>query len=137
MAPSAIVEFPPATHDGQVLESLSDAIDDVNCIKYDSEAKFDSEKDKSQFRQYEDACDRVKNFYREQHKKQTVAYNLAARNRFNSASRVRPEMTVWQAIEKLNTLIDESDPDPPSLKLSISSSLRRPFAATASLVGCS
>ncbi|EFY85660.1 hypothetical protein J3458_014528 [Metarhizium acridum] len=111
MAPSATVEFPPAAHDGQVLESLSDAIDDVNCIKYDSEVKFDSEKDKSQFRQYEDACDRVKNFYREQHEKQTVAYNLAARNRFNSASRVRPEMTVWQAIEKLNTLIDESDPD--------------------------
>ncbi|OAQ64107.1 inositol oxygenase [Pochonia chlamydosporia 170] len=112
MAPSAIVEYPPAAHDaGQVLEDLSDAIDDVNCIKYDSETKFDTAKDKTQFRQYEEACDRVKNFYKEQHEKQTVAYNLAARNRFNSASRPRPEMTVWQAIEKLNTLVDESDPD--------------------------
>lgn len=112
MAPSAIVEYPPSAHDaGQVLESLSDAIDDVNCIKYDEETKFDTGKDKTQFRQYEDACDRVKTFYKEQHEKQTVAYNLAARNRFNSASRPRPEMTVWQAIEKLNTLVDESDPD--------------------------
>lgn len=111
MAPSAISEYPPAQDAGQVLESLSDAIDEVNCIKYDSQAKFDTEKDKTQFRQYEDACDRVKNFYREQHEKQTVAYNLAARTRFNSAARVRTEMTVWQAIEKLNTLVDESDPD--------------------------
>lgn len=30
-------------------------------------SKFDSEKDKNQFRKYEEACDRVKNFYREQH----------------------------------------------------------------------
>ncbi|KHN98630.1 myo-inositol oxygenase [Metarhizium album ARSEF 1941] len=111
MAPSAVAEFPSTTHDGQVLERLSDAVDDVNYIKYDSEAKFDGGKDRTQFRQYEEACDRVKNFYREQHEKQTVAYNLAARNRFNSAARVRPEMTVWQAIEKLNTLMDESDPD--------------------------
>ncbi|OAA39117.1 myo-inositol oxygenase [Metarhizium rileyi] len=112
MAPSAVLECPLAALDaGQVLESVSDAIDDVNCIKYDAEVKFDSEKDKTQFRQYEDACGRVKNFYKEQHEKQTVAYNLAARNRFASASRIRPEMTVWQAIEKLNTLVDESDPD--------------------------
>lgn len=105
MAPSAI-ESP-----GQALENLSDAIDDVNTIKYDSVSKFDSSKDKTTFRQYETACDRVKNFYREQHAKQTVSYNLAARNRFHSSSRVRPELTIWEAMEKLNTLIDESDPD--------------------------
>ncbi|KAL1956768.1 hypothetical protein VTO42DRAFT_6822 [Malbranchea cinnamomea] len=61
------------------------------------------------FRQYQDACDRVKDFYREQHERQTVACNLKAWNAFRSE--VRARMSVWDAIEKLNTLIDESDPD--------------------------
>jgi inositol oxygenase len=103
---------------GQQLEDLSDAIDEVNIIKgkqsttsasYDQESKFDSEKDKDNFRDYEAACDRVKNFYAEQHAKQTLAYNLEARKQFRE--NVRARMGVWEAIEKLNTLIDESDPD--------------------------
>lgn len=110
MAPSATYDHVEEPN-GQVLEAVSDAIDDVNVIKYDSKSKFDTTKDKATFRQYEGACDRVKNFYREQHEKQTVAYNLAARNRFYSASRPRARMTIWEAMEKLNTLIDESDPD--------------------------
>lgn len=122
MAPAATTDY--EVKDGAALEATSDAIDAVNVLKdqakqdmaqrlanFDEESKFDTEKDKTQFRDYEAACDRVKNFYREQHEKQTVAYNLAARLRFHSASRVRPEMTIWQAMEKLDTLIDESDPD--------------------------
>ncbi|KAJ9092585.1 hypothetical protein QFC19_008693 [Naganishia cerealis] len=102
---------------GQELEHLSDLIDEVNVIKgksaqeiqFDQESQFDAAKDKDGFRQYEAACDRVKNFYAEQHAKQTLAYNLEARARFNAT--VRARMSVWEAIEKLNTLIDESDPD--------------------------
>lgn len=102
--------------DGLALENLSDDIDSVNILKAAIKEKgiyepstFDAEKDKSKFRQYEDACDRVKAFYREQHEKQTVAYNLKARSLFKS--KVRARMTIWDALEKLNTLIDESDPD--------------------------
>lgn len=135
MAPIALDNTPQAApvgkqqqpfntqRDGNALEETSDNIDAVNVLKqtlqkqgYSDEevdiytkSKFDEEKDKTQFRQYEEACDRVKNFYREQHEKQTVAYNLKARNDFKS--KTRAEMTVWDAIEKLNTLIDESDPD--------------------------
>lgn len=102
--------------DGLALEELSDNIDTINVLKaaikerglYEP-SEFDKAKDKSQFRRYEDACERVKDFYLEQHTKQTVAYNLKARNDFRS--KVRARMTVWEAIEKLNTLIDESDPD--------------------------
>ncbi|KAI0891615.1 DUF706-domain-containing protein [Annulohypoxylon nitens] len=112
MAPGALVDD-TTSRNGLELEETSDHIDAVNVLKgkskYDEKSKFDSEKDKTQFRQYEEACDRVKNFYREQHEKQTVAYNLKARNDFKT--RKREEMTVWEAIEKLNTLIDESDPD--------------------------
>ncbi len=123
MAPAATYEHP--TRDGAALEAISDAVDEVNILKakaalaqsqsistdYNAQPVFDSEKDRTQFRQYDSAYDGVKAFYREQHVKQTVAYNLAARNRFTSAARIRPELTIWEAIEKLNTLIDESDPD--------------------------
>lgn len=34
---------------------------------WDSSSEFDAQKDKDTFRQYADACKRVKNFYREQH----------------------------------------------------------------------
>lgn len=65
--------------------------------------------DPKAFRQYELACDRVKDFYEEQHTKQTVAYNIQAR--INFKTRVRAKMTIWEGLEKLNKLLDESDPD--------------------------
>ncbi|KAI1122667.1 DUF706-domain-containing protein [Nemania abortiva] len=116
MAPGVLVDD-IINRDGLELEATSDNIDKVNVLKdqlkqqseWDSKSKFDAEKDKAQFRQYEDACDRVKSFYKEQHTKQTVAYNLKVRN--NLRFQKREEMTIWEAMEKLNTLIDESDPD--------------------------
>ncbi|KAH8826859.1 myo-inositol oxygenase [Flagelloscypha sp. PMI_526] len=94
-------------------ETVSDAVDEVNILKgnlaWDDNSTFDQEKDKTQFRQYEDACERVKNFYKEQHEKQTVAYNIEARVNFRK--NVRARMGIWQAMEKLNTLVDDSDPD--------------------------
>ncbi|KAK3328602.1 hypothetical protein B0T19DRAFT_356911 [Cercophora scortea] len=113
----------PATHHpslGAALELISDAVDEVNILKAAAKKNFtapppamsfDTAKDKTAFRQYETACARVKTFYAEQHAKQTVAYNLAARQRFHSAARVRPELSIWEAMEKLDTLVDESDPD--------------------------
>lgn len=41
--------------------------------------------------------------------KQTVEYNIQARVDFKSHKRAR--MGIWQAMEMLNTLVDESDPD--------------------------
>ncbi|KAL5522932.1 hypothetical protein ACEPAF_1199 [Sanghuangporus sanghuang] len=112
--------MPGLARSGRVLDDTSDAIDEVNVLKagvlkkssaseWNSESNFDSEKDKNAFRQYESACDRVKAFYKEQHEKQTVAFNLKAREDFKKMKRAR--MGVWQAIELLNTLVDESDPD--------------------------
>ena len=34
---------------------------------WDDASEFDTDKDKDKFRQYEEACDRVRNFYKEQH----------------------------------------------------------------------
>lgn len=69
-------------HEAAKLDKVSDEIDEVNILKlkqknavektqaeieYDLASKFDQEKDKAAFRQYEDACDRVKNFYAVSH----------------------------------------------------------------------
>ncbi|KAI1184348.1 DUF706-domain-containing protein [Nemania serpens] len=116
MAPGALLDY-VTNRDGLELEATSDDVDKVNVLRdqlkqkseWDAKSKFDAEKEKAQFRQYEDACDRVKSFYKEQHTKQTVAYNLKVRN--NLKFRKREKMTIWEAMEKLNTLIDESDPD--------------------------
>ncbi|KDR79887.1 hypothetical protein GALMADRAFT_136471 [Galerina marginata CBS 339.88] len=97
---------------GRELDATSDAVDEVNVIKgkiWNEKSEFDDGMDKSQFRDYEAACDRVKAFYKEQHEKQTVAFNIKARVDFKSRKRAR--MSVWEAIEMLNTLIDDSDPD--------------------------
>jgi len=132
------------------LDVVSDHVDDVNVLKlkqqggYDDESKFDAEKDKDNFRRYEEACDRVKNFYavsrplhpspqpagtrrctgatapqtrsvrppltfQEQHQKQTLEYNIRMRKTFRET--VRARMSIWEAMEMLNTLVDESDPD--------------------------
>jgi len=132
MSPSATTEDAAAVTSGATLDALSDAIDQVNVLKakaahkraalaaaaassdsptFDGQSTFDTDKDKAAFRQYHDACARIKDFYAEQHAKQTVAYNQAARRHFHSPTRVRPQMTVWQAMEELNTLVDDSDPD--------------------------
>ena len=122
MAPAAT--YSDDYRSGASLEATSDAIDAVNLLRAQTSppddnpsplaekaARFDANKDKTAFRQYDSACERVKAFYRSQHENQTVAYNLACRSRFHSAARERDEMSVWEAIEKLDTLVDESDPD--------------------------
>lgn len=101
--------------DGHLLAGISDVIDSVNAFttawgsEFSDASKFDTDKDKAQFRQFLSASEQVKGFYREQHEKQTVAYNLKAR--INHKTKKKASMTVWEAMEKLNTLIDESDPD--------------------------
>ncbi|KAI0659949.1 myo-inositol oxygenase [Cubamyces menziesii] len=102
-------------NDGRALDQVSDAVDEVNKLKgqvaaqWDEASRFDAEKDKTAFRQYEEACDRVKNFYREQHEKQTFEFNVRVRAEFKRT--VHARMGIWEAMEKLNTLVDDSDPD--------------------------
>ncbi|KAJ9309591.1 hypothetical protein DTO217A2_881 [Paecilomyces variotii] len=75
---TATVIQPAATS----IESISDKVDIVNALKtaqkterdlYD-ESEFDRNKDKATFRQFEDACDRVKKFYAQQHTLQMPYY---------------------------------------------------------------
>lgn len=67
------------------------------------------------FRDYANACDRVRSFYAEQHAKQTFEFNRHVRDAFRA--RPKRRMAVWEAMETLNEWTDDSDPDvrpPPS-----------------------
>jgi len=93
-------------------EQASDAVDEVNQLRgslWDSEAEFSKDKDTTKFRQYAEACDRVKSFYQEQHTKQTLQFNIEIRERFTKLSNA--EMGIWEAMELLNSMKDDSDPD--------------------------
>jgi inositol oxygenase len=64
----------------------------------------------TKYRNYEaEARSVVKGFYQENHQKQTLAYVLAKEAEYTSG--VRARMGIWEALEKLNTLVDDSDPD--------------------------
>jgi inositol oxygenase len=70
----------------------------------------DPEKKQEQFRNYEtDARPTVREFYRLNHTHQT--YDFVKKKREDFLSLKRRSMTVWEAMEYLNQLIDDSDPD--------------------------
>lgn len=70
----------------------------------------DPEKKKEQFRNYEaDARPTVREFYRQNHRHQTYEFVQAKKKEFLSFS--RKQMSIWEATEFLNTLVDDSDPD--------------------------
>jgi inositol oxygenase len=68
------------------------------------------EKTADQFRDYDNtARDSVRAFYRLNHRHQTVDFVRAKRAQYLARSQRR--MSIWQAMEFLNTLVDDSDPD--------------------------
>jgi inositol oxygenase len=70
----------------------------------------DPAKEKEQFRNYEaDARPSVREFYRQNHSHQTYEFVQAKRKEFLALK--RRQMDIWQALEYLNTLVDDSDPD--------------------------
>ncbi len=70
----------------------------------------DPDKKKEEFRNYEaDARPSVREFYRLNHRYQTYEFGQAKRKEYLSLN--RRQMSVWEALEYLNTLIDDSDPD--------------------------
>lgn len=65
-------------------------------------------KDETEFRKYE-ADTPIAEFYRQNHAGQTLAFVLEKERQYGSLS--RGKRSVWEAVEYLNTLIDDSDPD--------------------------
>lgn len=68
------------------------------------------EKKQEEFRNYTDTTPpRVREFYRQNHTHQTRDFARGKKQEF--VSRTRAKMGIWEAMEYLNTLVDESDPD--------------------------
>ena len=68
------------------------------------------EKAKDEFRNYQEPPrDTVREFYRVNHEYQT--YDLVQKKKQEFSQLNRKQMTFWEAVEFLNTLIDDSDPD--------------------------
>jgi inositol oxygenase len=69
-----------------------------------------SDKRVEEFRNYRDLVrPGVREFYRLNHTHQTLAFVLAKKRQYLALARQR--MGVWEAMEYLNTLVDDSDPD--------------------------
>lgn len=96
------------------LNSLDDWDDDVR-RRYPEPVDpdfnpIDATKAAEQFRAYEaDARPTVREFYRQNHKHQTVDFVRGKVAEYKPLQKRR--MGVWEALEFLNTLIDDSDPD--------------------------
>jgi len=87
------------------LQSIEQWEDDV-LIRYPETG----EKAKEEFRNYDNSeRDTVREFYRLNHKYQTYDFVRQKQKEFLQFN--RKEMPVWNAMEFLNTLVDDSDPD--------------------------
>ena len=72
--------------------------------------RYKQGKTEQEFRNYQaDANPNVTEFYRQNHARQTLDFVLAKKAEFLALKRGR--MSIWEALEFLNTLVDDSDPD--------------------------
>jgi len=73
-------------------------------------ARYQQGKSDEEFRNYKaDANPGVTEFYRQNHANQTWDFVMAKKAEYLPLNRRR--MSIWQAMEYLNTLVDDSDPD--------------------------
>ena len=73
-------------------------------------SRYEAGKEKEQFRNYRaDANPGVTEFYRQNHALQTLDFVLAKKAEYGPRTKAR--MSIWEAMDFLNTLVDDSDPD--------------------------
>ncbi|KAI8372766.1 inositol oxygenase [Radiomyces spectabilis] len=89
----------------QEAAQVTEAWEDYVRVKYTEKVK----KDNSQFRDYEHAPTVVISFYKENHAKQSLSHVLSQKEKYGRLDKAR--MGIWEALEVLDTLVDESDPD--------------------------
>lgn len=72
-------------------------------------SRYNPDKPKDEFRNYEKATPGVREFYRQNHAQQTVAFVQSKKAQYGALQKKR--MGIWETLEFLNTLVDDSDPD--------------------------
>ena len=92
------------------LKSLADWETFVTTRYPEPDEPADAAKDKDAYRNYDTpARDTVREFYRLNHAHQTLEFVLSKKREFLAFAKRR--MTPWEALNYLNTLVDDSDPD--------------------------
>lgn len=87
----------------QPLESLDQWDDSVR-------DRYDPNKKQEDFRQYDDKTPPVvREFYRQNHEGQTLEFVLSREAKYCGLN--QGQMGIWEAMDRLNTLVDDSDPD--------------------------
>ena len=71
--------------------------------------RYDPSRKKEDFRDYSNTTPGVREFYRLNHTHQTREFARAKRSEYSGLTRTK--MGIWEALEYLNTLVDDSDPD--------------------------
>ena len=91
------------------LQSLDEWEDDL-LLRYPEPKSVAKDKSTEDYRNYQDpARDTVREFYRLNHQYQTFDFVLQKRDEYLKFD--KKEMTIWDAFEFLNQLVDDSDPD--------------------------
>jgi inositol oxygenase len=72
-------------------------------------SRYDPDKPKEEFRNYEKATPGVREFYRENHAKQTFEFATSKKREYGALT--KGAMGIWDKLEFLSSLVDESDPD--------------------------
>jgi inositol oxygenase len=71
--------------------------------------RYNPNKKTEQFRDYSHTTPGVVEFYRQNHARQTHEFVQEKKRQY--AGLTRSKMSIWEALDYLNTLVDESDPD--------------------------
>jgi inositol oxygenase len=71
--------------------------------------RYKPNKKAEEFRDYSKTTPGVVEFYRQNHARQTHQFALEKKRQY--AGLKRGKMSIWEALDYLNTLVDESDPD--------------------------
>jgi len=72
--------------------------------------RYKPNKSKDEFRQYNDSTPPVvREFYRLNHTNQTLEFVRQKKQQY--LAKQKSQMSIWEAMEYLNTLVDDSDPD--------------------------
>lgn len=64
-----------------------------------------------EFRNYREAPRRVREFYRLNHENQTLDFVLEMKAKYTRPENRHLEMSMWDMVQNLNALVDDSDPD--------------------------
>src|ERR1700683_528301 len=71
--------------------------------------RYDPNRKTEEFRDYANTTPGVREFYRQNHAYQTRDFAVEKRKQY--AALGKTQMGIWEALEYLNTLVDDSDPD--------------------------